>query len=584
MPKVELAQAYVTVIPSMKDAQETITSGLNDVLGEKAAAPLGDKFGGGLSAAIGAKLSKFAAPAAVGAMAVGLAKGAFDVGKAYDEMYDSIRVGTGATGAAFDDLKKSAKNVLSDVPADAATVGTYLADVNTRTGLTGEALEGLSRQFVELEEIGSKMDVNKATGMMTAWGVSSEDMSGKLDELFIVSQNTGIGMDALAGAMSANATTMKSLGFSFEDTATMAGLLDKAGLNASGMMAKMSKAAVKLAKDGEEPADAYNRVVKEMGGFIKAGDKASAMKLATDLFGTRGAPQFIQALETGALDIDQMSASLKSSSGAIGQNAKDTRSAAENFDILKNNVLNLLEPLGSGVFGAAGDAIGAMIPVAKGAGQMLDGMFKTVSKSKTAQSLLKAMSSTVKAMGPLARASFGALSAALKPLKPVVSALASVLAGRLKNALNAVKSGIEGATKVMKFFKNLFSGRISFPHISLPHITISPSGWKPGDLLKGSVPHLGVKFYAKGGIMKNVTPFAMFGGNVHVGGERGDEAIVPLRGNEARPFARLIANEIGGGNITVNIAYNAGEDAEALARDFVNAVNRCRRMGVAYGS
>ena len=34
----------------------------------------------------------------------------------------------------------------------------------------------------------------------------------------------------------------------------------------------------------------------------------------------------------------------------------------------------------------------------------------------------------------------------------------------------------------------------------MPHFGITPEGWKIGDLLKGSIPHLSIDWYARGGI------------------------------------------------------------------------------------
>src|SRR3546814_18559191 len=50
------------------------------------------------------------------------------------------------------------------------------------------------------------------------------------------------------------------------ETASLVGNLDKAGLNTSQMMSGLSRSLVNLAKDGEEPADAFRRVVGEIGG------------------------------------------------------------------------------------------------------------------------------------------------------------------------------------------------------------------------------------------------------------------------------------------------------------------------------
>ena len=85
--------------------------------------------------------------------------------------------------------------------------------------------------------------------------------------------------------------------------------------------------------------------------------------------------------------------------------------------------------------------------------------------------------------------------------------------------------------EIVDKIKGFFSFKIEFPKIKLPHFSIKPKGWKVGDLLEGSIPKLGIDWYAKGGVFEKPTAFGMNGGNMMVGGEAGAEAIVPLEKN-----------------------------------------------------
>lgn len=105
----------------------------------------------------------------------------------------------------------------------------------------------------------------------------------------------------------------------------------------------------------------------------------------------------------------------------------------------------------------------------------------------------------------------------------------------LKNTVSSIWNGIKSAiitpvtaakekvTGVINKIKGLFHFSWSLPKLKVPHFGISPAGWKVGDLLKGSIPHLSVRWAAKGGIMRNPTLFG--------GGEAGAEGILPLERN-----------------------------------------------------
>lgn len=102
------------------------------------------------------------------------------------------------------------------------------------------------------------------------------------------------------------------------------------------------------------------------------------------------------------------------------------------------------------------------------------------------------------------------------------------------NVKNAITRPIEKARDVIKGIvdkiKGFFKFTISFPKIKLPHFSIKPSGWKIGDLLKGSIPKLGIDWYAKAMnnpmLLEDPTAFGFSSsGNIRVGGEAGDEIV-----------------------------------------------------------
>lgn len=99
----------------------------------------------------------------------------------------------------------------------------------------------------------------------------------------------------------------------------------------------------------------------------------------------------------------------------------------------------------------------------------------------------------------------------------------------MTNPIEKARDTIKGIVdKIKGFFSNL---EIKFPHIPLPHFSISPSDWKIGDLLKGSIPSLGIDWYAKA--MNNpmlLTKPTVFGynaetGKLQGGGEAGSEVV-----------------------------------------------------------
>lgn len=120
------------------------------------------------------------------------------------------------------------------------------------------------------------------------------------------------------------------------------------------------------------------------------------------------------------------------------------------------------------------------------------------------------------------------ISNTINGIKTTVTKVFNGVKTAITNPIETAKNTIK---KIVDTIKGFFSGmKISFPSIKLPHFSIKPSGWKIGDLLKGSIPKLGIDWYAKGGILNKPTIFDYDPrtGNAKVGGEAGAEAVAPI--------------------------------------------------------
>lgn len=134
-------------------------------------------------------------------------------------------------------------------------------------------------------------------------------------------------------------------------------------------------------------------------------------------------------------------------------------------------------------------------------------------------------------------------------LKDNISSKVNNIKDTVTNVFNKIKTAItspiekarDTVKSVVDKIKGFFNFSVSLPKIKLPHFSISPRGWQVGDLLKGSIPKLGIEWYAKGAILKKPTIFGTNGNNVMVGGEKGTEAIAPI--SELLKYVKLGVDE-----------------------------------------
>ena len=156
---------------------------------------------GGLNVKAIAMGAAFAGAAVVAVKAIAdIGKGLYDLGAEFDNAYDAIRVGTGATGEALESLKDDFKDVYGSVPTTMEDASKAIADYNTRLGLTGKELSEVSKQAIAVsgmmgEDLGSTIETSSKA--FQQWGISADDMSKQMDYIFKVSQSTGMGFNEL---------------------------------------------------------------------------------------------------------------------------------------------------------------------------------------------------------------------------------------------------------------------------------------------------------------------------------------------------------------------------------------------------
>ena len=91
----------------------------------------------------------------------------------------------------------------------------------------------------------------------------------------------------------------------------------------------------------------------------------------------------------------------------------------------------------------------------------------------------------------------------------------------IKNAITKpIEAAVDFVKRMIDKIKNFFNFKVSLPKIKLPHFSIQPRGWRLGDLLEGIIPHLGIDWYAKGGIFNSPRVIGV--------GEAGPEAVLPI--------------------------------------------------------
>lgn len=202
------------------------------------------------------------------------------------------------------------------------------------------------------------------------------------------------------------------------------------------------------------------------------------------------------------------------------------------WDAVWNGIKQIFESVINGILQAGANIFNALAQII---GSVLVGIYNVWA------SIWNSVFNTVRSIwSSITSAISGAVSAVWNNITGTFNAMVSTVSGIFNAIQNAIIHPVETAKNILKgiidAIRGFFNFNISWPHIPMPHFSISPPGWQIGDLLQGKIPSLGLDWYATGG---------MFNGPSVIGvGEAGTEFVVPRDGRHMQPFAQAVSENM----------------------------------------
>lgn len=363
-----------------------------------------------------------AGAAAIGKAAIEAAKYLVELGTQFDDVTDTIRIGTGATGEALDELLNDFDAVYSSVPTTMDDAATAIANYNTLLGLTGDELQSLSAQAIQVSAmLGDDLEtvIESSSHAFSQWNIAAEDMGDAMNYVFKVSQSTGVGFSDLMDKTQQYGAQLQEMGYSFNEATALIGQLEKAGVETSEVLAAMKKSVATLAAEGIDASDGLQMYVDAI---MNAETAAQATAIATEVFGTRAASTVAAAIRDGTLSLDELTASLDASDETISACAEDTYDFAERLQLFKQQAEVALKPLAKTLF----DVLNDLMPVVA---DLMTELLPLI--SELAEVLTPLIQDVVTEIAPL-------LSSLLKPIVKIANTLLQKIIPPLVQLLTAV--------------------------------------------------------------------------------------------------------------------------------------------------
>lgn len=330
-------------------------SGITGIAGEMGA--IFTEAGGGAVAAI----------AAIAVATVTTGDALVHLGAQFEEISNTIAWRTGKMGSDLEALAANVDNVGKNTASSFEKIGDIGGRVSQSLGLAGKPLEDLTKQIADLDRhTGETLNVRDFGRVISAFGIDAKNAGSVLDELNNASQRSGDTVNELVAALQRTGPGLRSLHLDLGQAAALADEFAKAGIGVEKLPLALNHAVTEFAKKNVDLKtglqDTIDEIKKDLDEGTQAGEVA-ATKLATTVFGARGAQNFVDAIRQGKVTVEDINKGLGTSGLTIEEMNNKTTTLADNWKIVANNITEAFKPIGDFLYSGANDLLAGLAGV-----------------------------------------------------------------------------------------------------------------------------------------------------------------------------------------------------------------------------
>lgn len=566
-----LGKAYIQIIPSMEGTGSKISAFLNGE-GVKAGNEAGEASGKSMMQSLKSTAVKLVSTLAIGATI----KKAFDIGADLEQQIGGVETLFAESSAIIrkyaDDAYRTAgvsaneymKNVTSfsasllqglggDTAKAAEYANTAMVDMSDNANKFGTDIGAIQNAYQGF----SKQNYTMLDNLKLGYGGTKEEMQRLIKDAAAVSDSVdaeSLSFDNIVQAIHVTQEQMGIMGTTNKEASTtFSGSL-------GAMKASWDNFLAGLMMNGKDGVDmntylqplvdsigtfVFNNLIPAVGRFIAAVFEEVPGLLE---IGLNSISESISDAFGGIIDAETVKIAIESIAGAFAAFAATEAVIALPglIDAISAAITGLsLNPVSLAIAAIAGIIV-ALTQLWNSNEQFRDFVTSTwnaimsflsnlwASISSTAINTWNGISSSIS--GVVNKIS-SVISTVFNTVKSVITNVWNGIKNTTTSVWNGIKSAIETplnkaksiVKSVIDTIKGFFNFNISWPHIPMPHFSISPRGWGVGDLLKGKIPKLGIDWYAKAmaepRILDGAQIFGSMNGKLLGGGEAGQEVL-----------------------------------------------------------
>ena len=528
-----------------------------------------EKFGGKLDD-VGNKISDFGGKLTAGLSVPLTALGTLSVKSAAD-----VKAANSQFEQTFGELQGTASDAINRVATDAGILDTRLQGIGTSIYAFAKSSGADSAEAMALMETSLQATADAAA----YYDRSLEDTAESLQSFLKGNFENDAALGVSCTETTRNAEAMELFGKKYNDLSEI----------------QKQQTLLKMVTDSQELSGAMGQASRESDGFEnQMGNMKESAKLLSAEFGEVLLPKVVELMEkaTELLQkfswMDDGTKKLILTIGGIAIAIGPVLSVIGTLITLFTTLQPLFSAVGVAIAGISAPvlavigvisaliAIGVLLyknwdTIKAKATELFNNLRKTFDQIK--ETISKTMNSIWSKVIEIWQSIKISFSEKIESIKSTVETKFNDIKNKVTEKINAAKDAVHDAIEKIKEF---FNFEFKWPELKMPHFSISPSGWKIGDLLKGEIPSLGIEWYAKGGVLEEPTAFGINGNRLMVGGEAGPEAVAPIDVLQKYIAEAVAAQNTGLVDILQNILDAILTNNEEMKYKFIEAFAEMR--------
>lgn len=601
---IEVAQAYVTIIPSMRGIQGDIADELDaDAVGRQAGEDMGEGMGAGLSAksvVLGSIIADLASKAAsefkerfgdgieqsdaLAKFASTMEFAGFD-SKQIDAVSTAMKNYADQTVYDLGEVMDTTAKLAANGTADFDTLVQAIGNLNAAAGGDSESFGYLANAITQVNGAGKLMsqDWNQIVNALPG---ASGAIQNELKEMGAWDDSMGSFKDALAaGEVTAEEFNAAVTNLGMSDVAKEAAT---SSTTFEGAMGQLDASVTNTMQGIYDSLNEDDRVTNAINGMASAFEAISPyVSQFADAIGDlveflAPAAPIILGVVAGIAAASGITAVIGAISGAVTFLTTVVGPALAMIQSVPGLIAVVTTALGGPItiIAAVAGAIIAFLATNEEARAKVVAVWDAIktgvsSALTTLQTMVPRVWNTIRAT--VSNVVAGIVTTVVSRFNSLVGTVTGIfnrVKGAIMTPINAAKNAVSSA--VNRISSIVRGVKLQLPHISLPHFSVSggKAPWGIGG--KGSMPSFGVKWYARGGYVE--------GAQLIGAGERGGEFIWPSYAPYLDRYADALASRIdGGGGQVVNLyldGMRVNDDA-AIRQDVLNLVSDLSRYNAA---